>query len=195
MNAEGEFRGLLERVQAGDELAATELVRRYEPYIRRAARVRLTDPRLRRSLDSLDVTQSVLGTFFARARAGRFQIDTPAQLVALLSTMARNRILDHARHERRRSIEEGGSARREPVEVLVSREPTPSHVLEDRDLLEALSHRLPPRERYLAEQRALGREWADLAGELGVPAGALRKRLSRALGRIAGTLGMESSAG
>ena len=56
-----DFADLLARVRAGDP-AATELVRRYEP----AVRANLVDPNLRRHFDSLDICQSVLGSFFVR---------------------------------------------------------------------------------------------------------------------------------
>ena len=56
------FQVLLRRVRAGDEQAARELVRRYEPAIRRAARIRLVDTRLNRLLDSMDICQSVLAS-------------------------------------------------------------------------------------------------------------------------------------
>ena len=46
------FQVLLRRVRAGDGQAAAEFARRYEPAIRRAARVRLVDTRLNRLLDS-----------------------------------------------------------------------------------------------------------------------------------------------
>jgi DNA-directed RNA polymerase specialized sigma24 family protein len=54
------FQNLIERVRARDEGAATELVRRYEPMVRRAARVRLAD----RLLDSMDICQPVMASFF-----------------------------------------------------------------------------------------------------------------------------------
>src|SRR5206468_9976043 len=56
---ESSFADLIGRVRAGDGRAAAELVRRYEPAVRVAVRVRLTDPGLRRVLDSMDVCQSV----------------------------------------------------------------------------------------------------------------------------------------
>ena len=76
------FVELIRRVRAGDEQASAELVRLYEPAIRVAVRARLTDPRLRRLLDSTDVCQSVLGNFFGRAASGQFEIKDPKQLVA-----------------------------------------------------------------------------------------------------------------
>ena len=56
------FLDLVRRVRDGDEEASAELVPRFEPAIRVAVRVRLTDPGLRRVFDSKDTCQSVLGT-------------------------------------------------------------------------------------------------------------------------------------
>ena len=62
---------LLGKVRGGDAAAAEELVRTYEPELRRAIRVRLTDARLRRLIDSIDICQSVLAGFFVRTAAGQ----------------------------------------------------------------------------------------------------------------------------
>ena len=66
------FQDLIRRVRAGDGQAAVELVRLYEPTIRRVARVPLADSRLQRLFDSQDVCQSVFGSGDpgARARGG-----------------------------------------------------------------------------------------------------------------------------
>src|SRR5947207_6011539 len=90
------FLDLVRRVRAGDESASAALVRRYEPAIRIAIHGRLTDPGVRRVLDSMDICQSVLGNFFVRATAGEFELESPKQLINLLITMARNRLTDHA---------------------------------------------------------------------------------------------------
>jgi len=66
MVPETSFCDLVQRVRCGDGLAAEELVRAYEPEVRRAIRVRLTDARLRRLVDSVDICQSVLAGFFVR---------------------------------------------------------------------------------------------------------------------------------
>jgi DNA-directed RNA polymerase specialized sigma24 family protein len=50
---------------------------------------------------------------------------------------------------------------------------------------------LSEEERHLAEQRAQGRSWAELAAEAGVHEDALRKRLARAGKRVARFLGLE----
>src|SRR3954447_3229156 len=86
------FEVLIRRVRDGDQQAAAELVRRYEPAIRRAARVRLLDTRLNRLLDSMDVCQSVMASFFVRTALGQYQLETPDQLLKLLATMTRNKL-------------------------------------------------------------------------------------------------------
>jgi len=193
MSGGDSFAKLMERVRRGDADAATELVQRYEPEIRRAVRLRLNDPRLRRVLDSMTVCQSVLANFFVRAAAGQFELDEPEQLLKLLVVMARNKVRDQAsylqaarRDQRRLQTDEAGDPN-----ALTAGEASPSRVVAGRDLLEAVRQALTPEERYLADQRALGREWADLAAERGEKADALRKRLGRALDRVARQLGLD----
>ena len=99
MAQDDDFVELIRRVRKGDEQASAELVHRYEPAIRIAVRARLTDPKLRRWLDSMDVCQSVLGNFFVRAANGQFELDRPEQLISLLATMSRNRVTNHALRE------------------------------------------------------------------------------------------------
>src|SRR5262249_54335757 len=89
---------LILRVRAGDGESAEELVRDYEPVLRVAIRARLTDPTLTRLMDSGDVCQSVLASFFARAAAGQYDLNSPAQLVGLLTRMAHNKLASRARY-------------------------------------------------------------------------------------------------
>src|SRR5262249_14658939 len=99
------FQDLIARVRARDEAAARELLRLYEPAIRRAVRVRLVNPRLRRLLDSMDICQSVFGSFFVRAALGQYELKTPQQLLRLLIDMSWKKLADQARRE--------GAARRD----------------------------------------------------------------------------------
>ena len=86
MPEQNQFRELIRRVRNRDEEAASELVRRYESAIRRVVRIHLRDARLRRVLDSTDICQSVLASFFVRVAAGQYDLDEPKQLVKLLVT-------------------------------------------------------------------------------------------------------------
>jgi DNA-directed RNA polymerase specialized sigma24 family protein len=94
------FHDLIIRLRTGDAGAAAELVRRYEPTIRLIVRRRLSDPALRRVLDSMDICQSVLASFFLRAAVGQYQLDDPQQLLKLLATMARNKVLHEVARQR-----------------------------------------------------------------------------------------------
>jgi len=185
MTLEEEFQVLLQRIRAGDGDAAAELVRQYEPEIRRMVRVRLTDARLCRVLDSMDIVQSVMGNFFARVALGQFHFDQPEEVLRLLVTMARNKLNDHVRrqHARRRDNrrEEGAPDALEGVADSVA---TPSRVVANRELVEVIRMELSEEERYLAEQRALGRDWPEIAAELGASPDALRMKLGRALDRV-----------
>ena len=94
-----EYTDFIRRIRLGDERAAEELIRRYEPEIRLEIRtmLRLRDPRLRRVFDSMDICQSVMVSFFLLAAVGDFDLDEPSQLIRLLVGMARNRLAEHVR--------------------------------------------------------------------------------------------------
>src|SRR5271170_4076204 len=96
--ARAEYPEFIRRIREGDEQAAEELVRRYEPEIRLEVRgwLRLRNPGLRRVFDSMDICQSVLASFFARAAVGDFDLDEPPQLIRLLVGMARKKVAEQA---------------------------------------------------------------------------------------------------
>jgi RNA polymerase sigma-70 factor (ECF subfamily) len=96
MPEEASFSDLVQRARNGDARAAAELVRRYEPAIRRAVRFRLTDAGLRRLLDSTDICQSVFGSFFIRLAAGQYDIEKAEDLLNLLVTMAQHKMTSQA---------------------------------------------------------------------------------------------------
>lgn len=187
------FAELLRRVRGGDQDGAAELVRRYEPAIRRAVRMKLTDTRLRRTLDSVDVCQSVLGNFFVRAAAGQFDLDAPEQLLRLLVSMAHNKLIDHARREQasrrdaRRVRTDGGP----PLEAVADPHETPSEVVAGRELLERVRSLLSEEERSLMDRRRQGCSWEKLAAEAGTTPDALRMKYSRALDRVARQVGLD----
>jgi RNA polymerase sigma-70 factor (ECF subfamily) len=188
------FRSLIRRVRAGDQDAAAELVRRYESTIRRVARIRLGEASLQYLFDSLDVAQSVFGSFFVRTALGQYDLDTPEQLRKLLVSMTRKKVINLAR--------QAGAARRDfrRIEAGTPEDrkcaapgPSPFHEVSARELLDQFWQRLSPEERELADQRAAGREWCEIAAERGVSAEALRKQLRRAVDRVAADLGIDEA--
>ena len=175
----------------GDGDAAAKLVRLYEPTIRLVVRRRLYDPSLRRHFDSVDVCQSVLGSFFVRAALGQYELETPEQLKKLLATMARNKLVDQVGKQRAASrdhrMEKEGAADSD----IVDPHSTPSRIVAGRDLLAQVRGRLSDEERRLADLRGEGQAWADIAREVGGTADGARMRLSRALDRVSQEMGLE----
>jgi RNA polymerase sigma factor (sigma-70 family) len=184
------FSELILRVRAGDEHAATDLVRRYEPEIRREVRFLLRDPFLRRSFDSMDICQSVMGSFFLRAAMGEYDLNQPQDLIRLLISMTRNKVVDATRRQRAQRRDHRRATSLDAVDV-EARTPSPSQVVEGRELLAAVRGRLSDEERQLADLRANGREWADIAKEIGGTPDGRRKQLSRAIARVSRELGLD----
>jgi RNA polymerase sigma-70 factor (ECF subfamily) len=186
------FPDLIRRIRAGDERAAEEVLRRYEPTIRRIVRVRLGDARLQRQLDAEDICQSVFGSFFVRAALGQYELDGPEQLLKLLVNMSRKKVIDQVR--------EAGAARRdyrrarggEALErTCADPQPSPSEHVASQELLLEFRKRLSADERQLAEARADGRDWKEIAAAQGGSPEALRKKLARAIDRVSHELGLE----
>ena len=188
---EPSFTEFIRRVRAGDERAAAELVERYEPAIRRAVRVRLRDPRLRRLIESVDICQSVLATFFVRAALGQYDLENPDQLLKLLTTVARNKLAGQANRERadrrdQRRINPGAV-----LEECLAPGSSPSHQVSNRELVQEARRRMTPEELAILVRRDQGMEWAEIAAEMGGRPDALRIRLSRAVARITRQLGLD----
>jgi RNA polymerase sigma-70 factor (ECF subfamily) len=185
------FEDLMRRVRGGDAQAAAELVRDYEPIIRSVVRARLRNPAMRRLFDSMDICQSVLAKFFRRVAGGQYPVTRPEELVRLLGTMARNQLAKQTKklHARRRDVRRQGAI---DLDALAAAGASPSSEVAHRELLAEFHRRLSAEERYLADQRALGRSWQDLAAQTGGQPDALRMQLRRAVERIAGELGLSN---
>jgi RNA polymerase sigma factor (sigma-70 family) len=195
MSAPDDFQALMARVRGGDERAAAELVSRYEPLIRREVRLRLEDRRLARAFDSVDLCQSVLASFFVRAAAGQYDLDQPGQLAALLVKMARNKVASAARHQnRQRRDQRRGAGDGADLEQFTGGGPTPSRVAIGKELLANFFERLTDEERQIADLRAGGLGWEEVAAQLGGTATARRMQLTRAAKRVVRELGLDEGA-
>jgi RNA polymerase sigma factor (sigma-70 family) len=186
------FQQLIQRVRRGDGEAAAILVRQYESAIRRVARFRLGDAGLCAVLESVDICQSVLASFFVRAAAGQYEIAEPEQLLKLLVKMARNKVIDHARKERaQRRRQRQVALERAVEEQAVAKAPRPDQAAAVSELYQEAYRRLSAEERRLVDLRNAGQDWASIAALLGASPVALRKQLSRALNRVASQLGID----
>jgi RNA polymerase sigma-70 factor (ECF subfamily) len=180
------FPDFIRRIRAGDDQAAQELVRRYEPVIRCEVRLRLRDPRLYSRFDWTDICQSVMASFFVRAAAGQYDLEQPDQLLRLLVVMTRHKLADQKRWHRAEIRDYRRLEARDPayLEGRSATAPSPSRLVVGRELLAEVRRRLSEEERLLADLRADGREWSEIAARLGGTAEARRKQLARAIDRV-----------
>jgi RNA polymerase sigma factor (sigma-70 family) len=188
MSEADSFREFIGRIRAGDEQAAVELVRKYEPLIRREVRIHLEDRHLAQLFDSMDISQSVLLSFFVRTAAGQYDLEQPEQLLKLLVTMTRNKLASAARREhqqrrdQRRTMTSGAA---NPMAQVADPNSAPDEQLAAQELLVRLRQSLSAEERRLADLRSQGLAWADIATQLGGTAQARRMQLARAIDRVA----------
>jgi RNA polymerase sigma-70 factor (ECF subfamily) len=185
------FPDLMVRIRAGDARAAEDLFRQYEAQLRLEVRLRLRDPRLRRLVDEDDVCQSVMLSFFVRARLGEYDVAEPGELMRLLAGMARNKVAAQARRhgaDRRDFRRAEGLA---GAEATIAPGASPSQVVAGAELFGEIRSRLSAEEQRLADLRAAGRSWAEIAEELGGSADSRRVQLQRAISRISRELGLE----
>jgi RNA polymerase sigma-70 factor (ECF subfamily) len=186
------FRDLLRRVRAGDQAAATELVRVYAPAIRRAVRVRMANNRLRRVFDSVDICQSVLASFFARAALGQYELESHEQLLRLLVTMARNKLVQAVRKQQTkkcdlRRLDPGGLESAQVADSAAD----PARLVSNEEMRQQVAQRLPEKERALLELRQQGYTWNEIAEQWGGKPNTLRMRLDRAVAEVARHLGWD----
>ncbi|MCE9530506.1 MAG: RNA polymerase subunit sigma-24 [Planctomycetes bacterium] len=186
------FQATVDAARNGDEEAAARLVREYQPELQRYIRFRLTNPGLRRFLDSLDVCQSVLAAFFVHLKGGRLEMIQPRQLFRFLAVMAENKVRDKARRHRTARRGAGildGSPSIETVD-LSSADPGPAELASDRDLVAALRDRLPAEDRDSVERWLAGDGWNEIAAAAGNTPEAVRKQVTRSIDRAAKELGL-----
>jgi RNA polymerase sigma-70 factor (ECF subfamily) len=186
------FRDLLRRVRAGDQAAATELVRVYAPAIRRAVRVRMADDRLRRVFDSSDICQSVLASFFACAALGQYELESHEELLQLLVTMARNMLVQAVRKQRtkkydHRRLDPGGLESAQVADSAAD----PARLVSNAEMHQEVTRRLPKQERVLLELPQQGYTWNEIAEQWGGKPNTLRMRLDRAVAEVARQLGWD----
>lgn len=185
------FADFISRIRAGDATAAEELVKEYEPLVRREIRMRMIDSRMSRVYDSVDFSQAVLASFFLRAGEGEYELKDPQDLVRLLMSMARNKIASGAR---RLLSDKRDGQRRDVEQPTLEQVPeftdTPSSAIELIELIDEAKRRLTEEERVLAEYRRQGKSWEEIAELTKGTAQARRMQLARALDRVTKELGI-----
>jgi RNA polymerase sigma factor (sigma-70 family) len=177
---------LLEKLNGGDLDAAEKAFVAYEPYLRKVVR-RLLPARLRTKFDSIDVVQSVYGDVLAAFRTGGMRFGTVAQLRAFLIRATRNRFIDRVRqHQTAARLEQPIEETHAP-RALLSPQPRPSESAQARELWERLLALCPSEHHELLRLRRRGASAREIAGQVGIHEGSVRRILRDLAVRLACT--------
>lgn len=179
----------MKRVNDGCDLAAVELLNLYGPQVCRVVRRRLN--RLMRSkFDTNDFAQAVWMSFFAN-RDLIAKLQSPNELVALLSRVARNKVVDEFRRQfatqkmnvnRERVIDDDSNSPfsrglRDPG-------PSPSEFAIANELWAGMVSGQPSNYRRILELRIAGSTYEEIAGELNINERTVRRIIKRIARRL-----------
>jgi RNA polymerase sigma-70 factor (ECF subfamily) len=168
---------LLERLRAGDDDAAKQLVAEYEPYLRQIVHFGLPD-RLRAKFDSADVVQSVWVQVLPALRDGAWTVADRACLRALLATVARRRLVTRYRRHRA-ALERKELAVEDLAAPPQSRMPPPSETARASELWQRMLAVCPPEHHELLRLRRNGLTMQEIADRMGLHEGSVRRILRR----------------
>ena len=183
-------RELVERARRGDADAYQDLVRRHQTVARRTAYVLCGS-----WADADDACQD--GFVKAWTALARFREDAPFRpwVLQIVANEARNRRRSAGRRARLALRAASGGSDAGQAEGVTSPEEAALASERHRRLLAAL-HTLDDRDQQVVACRYLvGLSEAETAAALGWPAGTVKSRLSRALGRLRTALGSSAATG
>lgn len=192
MTEDDTFVALLARIQAGDTAAEEILFLKYDGPIRRAARMRFMHSRMQRLMDSEDIRQSVMRSFFQRMRGGALDVATPGHLVALLMDMTRNKVADQVR--RLTAAKRGGDEQIESIDAAQGHaidEEAPEEQVMRQEISRMVEECLSDEERELIRLRKEGLDWKAIGEQCAASPEAIRKRYERMVTRITSEMGLE----
>jgi RNA polymerase sigma-70 factor (ECF subfamily) len=181
---------LLERLAGGEEEAAAELFRAYEPYLRIVVRRQLPD-RLRRRFDSTDVVQSVWADVLVAFRRNDCHFEDAAHLQAYLVRAARNRFVDRYRQHQRSVDRECPLVSENPEIGLQARQDRPSQVAHAGDLWQQLLAISDPEHHELLRLKRDGFSVAEIAERTGFHADSVHRILRQLARQLAERGGVE----
>ena len=170
-NENSEFRKAIERVCAGSDEAASELVDTYGPHIQRVVRRRLNQ-QMRSKFDSLDFVQMVWASFFTeREKIASFT--EPDDLIRYLATVAQRKLIQESRrcmHGQKHNLrrERALIAETEDETRYVRKSDRPSQIVMAKDRLDVMMREHSDRDRQVVELRVQGLTFVEIGEELGI---------------------------
>ncbi|MCI0681407.1 MAG: sigma-70 family RNA polymerase sigma factor [Gemmataceae bacterium] len=183
MAASSDAQRCVERWQAGDEKAATELYYRYLEQLVGVAQQRLS-AKLSARLDAEDIVQSVFRSFFVRAQQGKFVFKDDDDIWKLLVQITIHKSLKQVAYHRRAKRDAGaeesaGAGDQDRIVSYLSREPTPEEAAIFMDELEFFLRELRPADRRIIEMRLEGYDQVEIAKRLGISDRTIRRLMER----------------
>jgi RNA polymerase sigma factor (sigma-70 family) len=175
---------LLDKLCTGDDAAAEQVFRAYEPYLRIVVR-RMLPLQMRSKFDSIDVVQSVWADVLRGFRDGGWRFNSSAQLRAFLVKVTRNRFIDRAR-QNRAAVEHQQSFEASRAEETVPADTdAPSEVAQADELWERMLTLCPPQHRELLRLKRQGCSLAEIAAQTGLHESSVRRILYDLARRLA----------
>jgi RNA polymerase sigma-70 factor (ECF subfamily) len=178
------LQALLERLCQGDDQAAEQVFRTYEPYLRKVVRRQLP-ARLRAKFDSLDIVQSVWADVLDGFRGAGWRFEDADHLRAFLVKATRHRFIDRYRQHQRALEHERPLAEGEGDGGPVSPGPRPSEVAKADDLWDKLLALCPPEHHDILRLKRQGLEAPEIAARTGLHEDSVRRLLRQLARRLA----------
>lgn len=175
------FAELIARVRTGDELAAAQLVQRYERAVLRCVRSRLGHD-MRRAMDSMDIMQSVHRSLLMGLRHDKFQFSNSQQLLALAIVMVQRKVARKWRSMKKLEVNRIASQSESAISLLnqiESGDPTVSRVACADEMLQSFLSRLNELDQELVRLKLAGNSSSDAARVLQSDPAFIRMRWSR----------------
>ncbi len=178
------LQALLERLCHGDDQAAEQVFRTYEPYLRKVVRRQLP-ARLRAKFDSLDIVQSVWADVLDGFRRAGWRFEDADHLRAFLVKATRHRFIDRYRQHQRALERERPLAEGEGDGGPASPGPRPSEVARADDLWDKLLALCPPEHHDVLRMKRQGLEAPEIAARTGLHEDSVRRLLRQLARRLA----------
>jgi RNA polymerase sigma-70 factor (ECF subfamily) len=174
---------LLERLNAGDELAVKRLFVAYEPFMRMVIHRHISGA-VRAKFDSADVVQSVWVDFVDGLQKAKWTFDNVDQFRAFLVKMTRNRFIDRLR-KHREAVRREVALPFESADVLpVDRAPRVSENFYADELWQQMNQACPPAHRELLAMKRQGASIAEIAERTNLHESSVRRILYEIARRV-----------
>jgi RNA polymerase sigma-70 factor (ECF subfamily) len=168
---------VVEKLAQGDQAAAEQVFRAYEPFLRQVVRRQLSTE-LRAEFDSIDVVQSVWCDLLQGFRESAWSFEDSARLKAFLVSATRHRFLDRARRYRTRRRKLAPAQATSRLDKTVpSGQARPSQILQAEELWDRMLVECNPAHRELLQLKRDGFRIPEIAVRTGLHEDSIRRIL------------------